>query len=344
MLPASPVSVSCPVDVGAARAENRRPVSALRLAVRHEMFPRAWLFTLAVAVPIASAPLPAQVVQSWIATYGSTVRGGDQASALAVDPSGNVYVSGRSLGVYATVKYDRDGRELWVARRPASEPADFGPSVVAVDCDGNSYVAAFDEGITFLYDASGNALWTHLPLGVFEHATAVLVDGAGDVYVAGIPLAVIKYDPAGNVLWTWRYPYRASPPRNTAAALAADDAGYVYLLEAGGGGRTVKLDADGYAAWSRRYDAGTETPLSFFIPRAIAADRAGGAYVAGLERAGGVGRFLTLRNSSAGELLWLNFGFLGGFPPAAPFPSCGPAALFPGDAELGCRRIPENCR
>ena len=45
----------------------------------------------------------------------------DIAWAIAVDDSGNVYVTGQSVGAgtdddYATIKYSSDGQEQWVAR------------------------------------------------------------------------------------------------------------------------------------------------------------------------------------------------------------------------------------
>ena len=59
----------------------------------------------------------------WVARYNGPGNGDDLASALAVDAMGNVYVTGYSSGSvdpsslnYATIKYDFNGNELWVAR------------------------------------------------------------------------------------------------------------------------------------------------------------------------------------------------------------------------------------
>lgn len=55
---------------------------------------------------------------AWAALYNGTANGGDQASALALDQSGNVFVTGSSNGVgtgndWVTLKYPRPGYVPW---------------------------------------------------------------------------------------------------------------------------------------------------------------------------------------------------------------------------------------
>jgi hypothetical protein len=57
----------------------------------------------------------------WVQRYDHLGDKYDGASAITVDPLGNVYVTGRSdngeaVADYATVRYDRSGRQLWVRR------------------------------------------------------------------------------------------------------------------------------------------------------------------------------------------------------------------------------------
>ncbi|MCJ7831622.1 MAG: hypothetical protein MUP86_03795, partial [Dehalococcoidia bacterium] len=74
-----------------------------------------------------------------------------------VDVSGNVYVTGWSYGSgtdydYATIKYDTDGNEKWVARYdgPASDYDSAG--ALGVDGTGNVYVTGYSPASGTSYD------------------------------------------------------------------------------------------------------------------------------------------------------------------------------------------------
>ena len=89
--------------------------------------------------------------EQWVRRYNGLARDDYWAVAVVVDGAGNVYVTGGSLGEgtdsdYATVKYDADGHEQWVARYngPATS-AEVG-SALAVDGCGNVYVTGHSAG------------------------------------------------------------------------------------------------------------------------------------------------------------------------------------------------------
>src|SRR4030042_245119 len=61
------------------------------------------------------------VTEEWVRRYDGPGNDSDWATAIALDGSGNIYVTGESKGSgtdqdYATIKYDSDGNEIWVSR------------------------------------------------------------------------------------------------------------------------------------------------------------------------------------------------------------------------------------
>jgi hypothetical protein len=68
-----------------------------------------------------------------------------------VDGSGNVYVTGYSLGSgtngdYATIKYDPDGNQVWVAHYNGPASGDDQACAIAVDGSENVYVTGYGLG------------------------------------------------------------------------------------------------------------------------------------------------------------------------------------------------------
>jgi len=213
---------------------------------------RILMFALILGVVFSIAQsVSAQVTEEWAARYNSPGDGFDLAKALVVDPQGNVYVTGSSSGTeegprdYVTVKYDRDGKKLWVATYTGPGESDDQAKALVVDHRGNVYVAG-DSGtegtydyVTVKYDSDGKELWVATYTGpgdLPDYVSALALDPRGNVYVTGCSYSTssgydyvtVKYDSDGNELWVATY---NSPGDlgDYVSALALDPRGNVYV-------------------------------------------------------------------------------------------------------------------
>jgi hypothetical protein len=273
--------------------------------------------------------------QLWVQRYNGPGNYSDGACAIAIDGSGNIYVTGHSGGSteqydYATVKYDPDGNQLWVQRYNGPGNSYDWAQAIALDGFGNDYVTGTSNGkwaetyedyATVKYDSSGNQLWVQRyngPGNYTDGACAITIDGSGNVYVTGTSAgemstidddyATIKYDSQGNQLWVQRY----NGPLNYndgAYAIALDGFGNVYVTgySCGSGTyedyATVKYDSSGNQLWVQRYNG----PGNYSDEaRAIETDGSGNVYVTGTSYGNGAHYdYATVKYDSAGNQLWV---------------------------------------
>jgi hypothetical protein len=187
---------------------------------------------------------------AWVRKCNGPANQGDYASAIAVDDSSNVYVTGQSMGSgtaddYATVKYYPNGNTAWVRRYNGPADSTDIATAIAVDGSGNVYVTGqsmgtgSDDYATVKYDPNGNEVWVKRyngPGNGYDRPEAIAIDGSDNIYVTGNSYGsgtnqdytTIKYSPGGDTAWVRRY-NGASNLYDYASAIAVDGSNHVYL-------------------------------------------------------------------------------------------------------------------
>ena len=262
---------------------------------------------------------------AWVRRYNGPVNGIDWAWAIAVDGSGNAYVTGFSVGIgtdidYATIKYYPNGDTAWVRRyNGLADSYDWARAIV-VDESGNVYVTGISIGgsggyncVTIKYDSDGDTVWLrsyNAPGDLCDEGFDIAVDDSDNVYVTGqsyatyglpIDYMAVKYYSNGDTAWARRY-YGPANPGQYANHVAVDDSGNVYMTADCHPGSAltdfglIKYDPNGDTAWVRWYDGG-----GWDEPAAIALDDSGNIYLTGWN---GLGGFITVKYYPNGDTAW----------------------------------------
>lgn len=274
-------------------------------------------------------------VQQWASRYNNTTNGSDEAWDVAVDNSGNVYVTGTSDGTgtnsaATTVKYNSAGAQQWANRfNGAGGGIDVTYAIWVNVSTGESYVtgyvfqstAASYDYITIKYNTAGTQQWAtqyNGPDSKYDEARSIDVDASGNVYVTGYSqtvvltnydYATVKYNSTGVQQWVQRYNGTGND-LDRANAVKLDAAGNVIVTgKSVGSGTaaedvvTIKYDNSGVQQWLQRFNGYSN---GYDEGKAIAIDALGDIYITGYSF-GSVSNndYLTIKYDAAGNQQWL---------------------------------------
>src|SRR5687768_10258248 len=141
--------------------------------------------------------LQAQVSLNWTARYAGPTNAQDASRAIAVDATGNSYVTGTTSEGHVpdiiTIKHNSTGAPVWTNRWGAPALTEY-PTDIEVDPDGGVYVYGLEwltNGqvlVLLKYDATGTEQWVRRYGGLINnHPAQMALDLAGNnIYLTAV--------------------------------------------------------------------------------------------------------------------------------------------------------------
>ena len=273
----------------------------------------------------------------WTARY-TGIGGGnnDYGVSVAVDASGNVYVTGTSFGGpslgldIVVLKYNSNGTLIWDYRFTGPDGLDDEASKMVLDAAGNVYVCGTSIGsgtqkdfAVFKLSSSGVSQWSkrYNNSNFDDYPVDLAVDGSGNVWVTGyssIPgnsydFMTVKYNSTG--IQQWAFPFNVGG-EEVGLSLGVDASGNAYIggyTNAYGSGNdcfVFSLNASGGFRWFQRYTGPGNNDDKV---NSISVDASGNVIAAGNSNQGANGNdvFAVCYNSS-GVQQWINILNVGG--------------------------------
>ncbi|MCW3083845.1 MAG: hypothetical protein JWP12_1211 [Bacteroidetes bacterium] len=264
----------------------------------------------------------------WINQVDGTAHYQDFATALQLDNSGNVYITGaitndtvNQLSDLILIKYNSGGTEQWRATYDGANLYDCGTDITAssggVLVTGSSYNASANlDFVSIFYNTSGVHQWTSrydhagmndVPVQIQKIGSSIYVSGGVQTGATTYDWAAVKYNTSG-VQQSVKVDSGSTSGIEEVHAMVLDASGNIYLagiaptISNGYDYDIIKLDSNLVIQWENTYDGAAHLDD---IANAIQVNASGDVYVTGSTKTGSHGKdYLTLKYNSAGSLIW----------------------------------------
>lgn len=248
----------------------------------------------------------------WIATLAGSSF--DQAYAVDVDSSGNIYVAGvtQSQGAggsdFLIAKYNSSGTIQW--QRSLGGANSDTAFCITSDSSGNTYVGGQSDSGEFLlakYDSTGAIQWQRtITDGTGSQYNGVFVDSSNNVYACGTTTVsgtgrwfLAKFDSSGTLQWQREFSGTFFGPADAKGITVNSSSnigvvgshvgsGYAYTS------RVILYNSSGTIQWQRSLASGCTA-------KGVACDASDNLYVVGDT---GSGYIFLVKYNSSGTLQW----------------------------------------
>lgn len=271
--------------------------------------------------------------QQWANTYNGTANGFDEAYALIIDNSNNIYVTGGSDVTsqgsnFVTIKYNSAGAQQWASSYNGPGNSIDAATQIALDASQNIYVAGHSYGsgtdldfATVKYNSAGAQQWVSRfngALNFFDVPEGMFIDNLSNIYVTGASYggiatendyATVKINSAGVTQWS-KILDGPLNDEDKAFDVVVDLNQNVYVtgrsMGASGSAEnmlTVKYDVSGNIVWQDTYNG----PASGYDDaQQMRLGTSGALYVTGYSAGIGTNNdYLTLKYDTLnGGILW----------------------------------------